>query len=432
MATACTRLLEFIDASPSPYHAVEASRKMLDAAGFTEVAEGDSWRLTAGQGYYTVRGGKSLIAWRQGNGQVSEHGYRVIAAHTDSPALKLRQKPGMKVRGLSYLTTEIYGGALVHTWLDRDLTIAGAVHYVTSSGELRHKIVHAPERLVRAMSLAPHLKKEKKIDGLSIDLHKDLVVLFEDGSEDPLQAILKAVSGLSDVAQVRHADLFLCDTQPSSQFGKDGEFISAPRIDNLFSSFTALCALIESGAGAQHTSITTLYDAEEIGSHTWTGASSNLLEAALLRIALATGGDTESFLRAKARTIVISADMAHAEHPSFPDATDSVHVPELNKGLALKSSAKGNYATGARAAAWFTNVCRDAKLPLQSFMYRCDHGGGSSVGPLITTAIGVGGIDVGAPMVAMHSIRELGGARDIDYAIASFRAAYATAESPTG
>lgn len=426
MKPAAPELLQFIDGSPSPYHAVEQAKSLLLKAGFEEVSEADRWRLEAGRGYFLARGGKSVIAWRQGRGPVADHGFRIVCAHTDSPALKLRPKPGMKARGVGYLTTEIYGSALVHTWLDRDLTIAGAIFQTDDAGALDMKLVHAPDLIVRAMSLAPHLKKEKKVDGLSIDLHKDLPVIFAEGVDDPWTALLKA-AGL-DPAQVQSADLFLADVQPSKLFGPKQEFISAPRLDNLFSSFAALKALIEAGDGAAHSNVAALYDAEEIGSMTWTGARSNLLEATLTRAAFSAGIDAEGFLRAKARSVLISADMAHAEHPSFPDATDPVHVPELNRGLAMKSAARGFYATGARAAAWFTSLCRKADLPLQSFLYRCDHGGGSSVGPAISSDLGVCGFDVGAPMVSMHSIRELGGARDIDYAIAAFKLAYSAAE----
>ncbi len=398
---------------------------MLQGAGFSEVFEAEAWRLQPGAGYFVVRGAKSVIAWRQGRAPAEAAGFRIIAAHTDSPALKLRPRAGMRVGDRGFLATEIYGSILAHTWLDRDLKIAGALHIAEPGGGLRSTLVSAPDLKVRAMSLAPHLKKERKVDGVVVDLHKDLPVVFGEGQGDPLAALLDALSDVADKSRIVDVDLFLSDAQPGALVGEGGQFVSAPRIDNLFSSFAALTALVNTPADAPHTALAALYDAEEIGSGTWTGAMSNFLEATLWRVVLAQkGADIETLLRAKAVSLLISADMAHSEHPSFPDATDPQHVPHLNRGVAVKSSAKGNYATGNRAAAWFTSLCRSAELPLQAFMYRCDHGGGSSVGPYLSTRLGICGVDVGAPMLAMHSIRELCGARDIDSAIAAFTLAF--------
>ncbi len=397
---------------------------MLKAVGFSELGEADRWSLEPGSGYYLCRGGRSLIAWRQGHGKVEDHGFRIIAAHTDSPVLKLRPRPGLRVRGIGYLTTEVYGSALLHTWLDRDLKIAGAIYYADATGALNTQIVELADPPVRAMSLAPHLKKERKIEQLTLDLQKDLPVIYAQESDDPFEPLLRSLLGADPDRNILHTDLFLSDTQPSALIGKNKEFISAPRLDNLFSCFASLTALTRCGKDKLHTSVVALYDAEEIGSQTWTGAKSNLLDGTLMRMVAEGTGEAERLLRAKARSVLISADMAHGEHPSFPDATDPVHVPQLNNGLAVKSSARGNYATGNYAAAWFVNLCQQAEIPLQTFMYRCDHGGGSSVGPIISTGVGICGFDVGAPMIAMHSIRELAGTYDIDTAITAFALVY--------
>jgi aspartyl aminopeptidase len=426
MSDALEPLLHYIDGSPSPYHAVAQSRAMLQEAGYRELFEADHWDLERGEGYFVTRGGKSLIAWRQGQAAAALGGCRIIAAHTDSPVLKLRPNPVMTSRNVSYLTAEIYGSPLLHTWLDRDLKIAGAVFCADASGAIETILVDAADLKVRAMSLAPHLKREKKTDGVTIALHDDLPLIVSDGALESAQDLYVALLG-NAAARVHNADLILSDTQKACRVGRDGEFISAPRIDNLFSSFCVLSALLSLKSPRDHTAMAVLYDAEEIGSQTWTGARSDFLEATLTRIALSDDGSVQDLLRAKARSILISVDMAHAEHPSHVGATDPIHVPKLNGGLALKTGAKGNYAAGNQAAAWFDKACKDAGITLQSFMYRCDHGGGSSIGPLATTASGICGLDVGAPMLAMHSIRELAGAKDVDLTIAALSAAYAAA-----
>jgi aspartyl aminopeptidase len=403
---------------------------MLTAAGFEPLREAERWAPKPGGGYFTIRGGKTLIAWRQGQKPAAEAGFRIIAAHTDSPVLKLRPEPFMATRGGGYLMTEVYGSPLLHTWLDRDLGLSGAAFFQSKSGEVKSVLIALPEMSVRAVSLAPHLKQGKKIEELSINTHKDLPVLFNadaGNAKERLEAELARLAG--DWGALISLDVYLSDKQPASLIGADSEFISAPRLDNLHSSFAALKALIAAPAAIEHSAVAALYDAEEIGSRTWSGAQSNVLDAVLARIGGADGA--EALLRAKARSVLLSADMAHAEHPSFPDATDPAHAAQLNQGVAIKSGARGNYAIGPSASAWFSLVCADADVATQRFMYRCDHGAGSSVGPIVSSAIGIEGVDVGAPMLAMHSIRELAGARDLAPTIAAYSSALATARKPT-
>ena len=421
--------LSFIDASPSPFHAVEEARAMLIAAGFVELRETDRWTLEAGGAYFFVRGGKTVLAWRQGAAAPAEAGLRIIAAHSDSPVLKVRVKPGKTARDQYLLATEIYGSPLLYTWLDRDLKFAGRLYYRGKDGLAQFSLIDRDDLLVRVNSLAPHLRKTRGIETVTLDKHNDLAVTLcglADGDGDvggaPFPAVLYDAIGVSADDGLGY-ELCLADTLPACLTGSDRSFISAPRLDNLFSAWCALSALCHASQQAQ-TQLAVVYDAEEIGSETWTGAGSNILDMALARINGASGGDGEDLARAKARSIFISADMAHAEHPSHPDATDPDHVPAINGGLAVKTSARGNYAIGQPAAAWFANVCADARLSLQRFMYRCDHGGGSSVGPIVSTSAGICGIDVGAPMLAMHSIREMAGAHDLEHTIKAFTAFY--------
>ncbi|MEL6370755.1 MAG: M18 family aminopeptidase [Pseudomonadota bacterium] len=417
-------LIAFIDGSPSPFHAIHEARSQLTEAGFTPYAEHDRWALSPGNAGYMVRGGKTIIAWRLGQRPPSEAGFRIIAAHSDSPVLKLRVNPARAARDTSLLSTEIYGSPLLHTWLDRDLKLCGRIYFKGDDGSPQFKLVDIEDAVMRVNSLAPHLRKVRAIESVTLDKHDDLHLVFgadKEAIEKQLHDTLYGDAGI-DPALALGYELCLADTTPSQITGKGGEFISAPRLDNLFSAYCGLTALIQADGPQDHTQIAVIYDAEEIGSDTWTGAGSNILDMLLSRLNASFNGDAEDLAVAKARSLFVSADMAHAEHPSHTDATDPDHVPSLNEGLAIKTSAKGNYAIGQPATAWFDMVCRDAGLSLQRFMYRCDHGGGSSVGPIVSTSAGICGIDVGAPMLAMHSIREMAGAFDVDHVGRAFTA----------
>ena len=281
-------------------------------------------------------------------------------------------------------------------------------------------------------SLAPHLKTEMKTERVTVDRQNDLKLTFSQTGGDiveQLDGLLREAHGTG--TEALSYDLCLADTQPSALVGVEEEFISAPRLDNLFSAYCALEALIVADAAPQ-TQIAVVFDAEEIGSGTWTGASSNILDMLIARLDLAAGGKKDDLYRLKARSVLVSADMAHSEHPSYRNATDQDHVPSLNGGLAVKSSARANYAIGHGVEAWFTSICREAGLSLQSFTYRCDHGGGSSVGPITTTGLGIAGIDVGAPLLSMHSIREMAGAHDVEPAVTAFAAYFGSGSDWTG
>jgi aspartyl aminopeptidase len=424
MPDTASTFLSYIDRSPSPYHAIAEAVAALTAAGFAPLAEGERWALKPGSGYFVVRGGKSLMAWRQGTAPAAEAGFRLVGAHSDSPVLKLRPRPDAEAKGMRLLTAEVYGGPLLNTWFDRELKIAGAV-WCGGAAVKRH-LVHLDTLPVRLTSLAIHLKADKGSDSFSLDREKDLAVFVGQGDKPGFDLVCTAIAEQlgSDPGEILSIDLSLGDAMPAARLGASGELISAPRLDNLFSAWTALTALIEA-APAEATIGTIIYDAEEIGSQTYTGARSNFVESVIDRIV---GGSSEDVWRAKARSLIVSADMAHAEHPHFTSATDPVTVPQLNGGLAVKTGVQGNYAIGPASEAWFFAVCEEAKVKLQRFRYRCDHGRGSSIGPMATSGLGIAGIDVGAPMLAMHSIRELAGASDLDASIKAFAAMFASKE----
>lgn len=424
MPASTDAFLAFIDRSPSPYHAVAEAVAMLTAAGFVPLSEAERWTLAPGGTYFVIRGGKSLIAWRQGSAPAAEAGFRFVAAHSDSPVLKLRPRPDLDAKGVKLLTTEVYGGPLLYTWFDRELKLAGAV-WCGGKAVKRH-LVDLAKLPVRLTSLAIHLKADKGSDTFNLDREKDLAVFVGQGDKPGFDLVREAIAEQvgGDPGPILSIDLCLGDAAPAARLGAKGELISAPRLDNLFSAYTALAALIDAKPAAA-TLGAIVYDAEEIGSQTYTGAKSNFVESVVERIA---GGASEDVWRAKAKSLIISADMAHGEHPAFTAATDPVTVPALNGGLAVKTGVQGNYAIGPAAEAWFLKVCDHAKVPLQRFRYRCDHGRGSSIGPMATAGLGIAGIDVGAPMLAMHSVRELAGTDDVGHTVDAFAAFYASRE----
>lgn len=426
MSKHANELLAFIDGSPSPYHAVERSVAMLSNAGFEQVFENEKWKCEAGGAYFTVRDGKSLIAWRQGVESPEETGFRIVAAHSDSPALKLRARLGNHGNGAHWLKPDLYGSLLLHTWLDRDIRPTGVVFHTGESGEVERSLVDLDTLKLRACSLAPHLRKNKLDPSLLIDREDDMLVLYsvDSAPAEDFHALLAKAVGCGEEAVIGY-DIFLADTQPSAIIGAENELISAPRLDNLFSSFSAIAALIDLPKQSQSTRVAAIFDAEEIGSQTWTGARSTLLSSALDRIVAQYGEtDTETEHKARARSLFASLDMAHAEHPSHPATIDPDHVPVINGGIALKGGSRGNYAIAPYAIAKFEDACRRENLPLQSFMYRCDHGGGSSVGPIASSALGIPGFDLGAPLISMHSIREVAGVQDLTYCTKTLGAFY--------
>ena len=424
-----TNFTDFIDASPSPYHVTRALRLRLEAAGYRYLAEGADWSLEPLKGYYTQRGGKTLVAWKCGSLPAAERGLRILAAHTDSPCLKIKANPLIVAAKSRLLSVDIYGSPLLYTWLDRDLKLSGIVYSTADDPyTVKPHLVDLAETPLRAPSLAIHLNRDIKEKGLTINPQTQLNLLFAGTHADEAIDLAGLLARKLAVKPEHIAgyDLRAADMQPSGTLGVNAEFISGPRLDNLFSCFCIQEALLaRTSEASEHTLMAAWFDAEEIGSQTVGGARSNFLDTVLLRIVLAEKGTGfEDFHRAKARSVMLSADMAHAEHPAFKDKTDENHVPMLNGGLALKSSAGANYGNSSELAAWLTSACRSHAIPLQYFTYRCDHGSGSSVGPMVSSLTGIRTIDVGAPMLSMHSIRELAGHDDLALSQRAFEVFY--------
>ncbi|MGY1856058.1 M18 family aminopeptidase [Modestobacter sp. SYSU DS0290] len=411
-------LRAFIDASPSPGHAVAEMARRLVEAGFTELVETDAWELAPGGEHFVVRHG-SLIAFRVGSAPSAEAGLRLVGAHTDSPTFKVRPHSDVRQAGYRLVGVEPYGGGLWHTWLDRELTVAGRVALRGGTTAL----VRLPGAPLRLPSLAIHLDRSVR-DGLTLDPQRELVPVWSNDLDYPDLLEWLATELSADPLDVVGHDLVLADTQPAGVTGADGTWIAAPRLDNEASCHAGVTALI-AATGGPRTQLFVANDHEEVGSGSMSGARGSFLEDVVTRlVALTDGGDVQALPRALARSRLVSADMAHAVHPTRSDRHEPAHAPVLGGGPVLKLNANQAYATDAASSGWFAERCAGAGVPVQHFVSRADLPCGSTIGPLTATRLGIPTVDVGAPMLAMHSARELASARDVPLMVAALTACF--------
>lgn len=423
-------LLDFVDAAPSPYHAVAEMGRRLEAAGFTALDERERWTLAPGDRRYVVRDGGSIAALRAGTAAPSTAGFRLIGAHTDSPALKVRPRPDVRRHGYAQIGVEPYGGVLAHTWLDRDLTLAGRVTVRDGDGSLHSRLVHLPGAPLRVPSLAIHLYREIREEGLKLDPQRHLVPVWS-GDHGAQPGLHEALAWQLDVdaAAILGHDLLTADTQGAAVGGADEQYVFAARLDNLLSCHAGLAALSTAGDTPQ-TQVLIANDHEEVGSSSAEGAAGPFLEEVLRRVVAACeGADAQAFPIACARSRLLSADTAHAVHPNYAERHETLHRPRLGGGPVLKVNANQAYATDAGSGAWFAARCADACVPLQHFVSRADLPCGSTIGPLTATRLGIATADVGSPLLSMHSIREQTAVADIEPMITALQAHLAAAEA---
>ncbi len=425
--SAALDLISFIDASPSPWHAVASAEVRLCAAGFTKLEETARWRLQAGGRHYVVRGGSSLIAFVVGQRPLAETGFRIVGAHTDSPGLRLKPKAALAGDGLLRVAVEVYGGPILATFADRDLGLAGRVVLRTANGPAA-RAIRCEQPLLRLPNLAIHMNREVNENGLKFNKQTELpLILGQLGEGADAEAALRRV--LADAARADAADLMSWelvahDTQPGSLWGAEEAFIASRQLDNLASCHAALTALTQVAAPAA-TCLAALFDHEEVGSESAVGAGGSFVGDVLARIGIAAALDGEDRRRAAAASFFISADMAHAYQPNFPVAYEPGHKVLVNGGPVIKTNANQRYATGAESAARFMACCERAGVPFQQYSHRSDLGCGSTIGPIVAARLGMATVDVGSPMWAMHSARESAGADDPAYMIAALGATYA-------
>lgn len=410
-------LMRFIEQSPTPAHAVDSMVHRLQAAGFEALDTATAWSLQPGQGYYLVLGSASLIAWRQGSAPVTQAGLRMLGAHTDSPCLKVKPQAEIQRQGYLQLGVEVYGGALLHPWMDRDLNLAGRVIYRSTSGRQVATLWQHPRPIGVIPSLAIHLNREAN-KGVEVNPQKHLPVVLQTAAQ-PLQWCLRDQLALwlresgHPVDQVLEYDLCFSDSQPPARIGLEGEFIAAARLDNLASCYLALEALIHADPETAATQLVTLHDHEEVGSASAWGAEGPMLERVLRRLV----SDELGWQQMLDRSMMLSCDNAHALHPNFADRHDENHGPRINQGPVIKVNANQRYATDSETAALFATCCEEAQVPFQRFVVRSDMGCGSTIGPITATRLGVRVADIGIPQWAMHSVRETAGVMDLDYTL---------------
>ncbi|MFZ0529610.1 MAG: M18 family aminopeptidase [Propionicimonas sp.] len=393
-------LAAFVSASPSSYHAAAEAARRLRAAGFTEQRETDPW--LPGVARYAVRDG-AIIAWRLPESPDGPVGFRIVGAHTDSPGFKLKPQPSSYGFGWSQAGMEIYGGPLVNSWLDREFGLAGRI--TTRSGETR--LVSTPAWL-RIPQVAPHLDRSVN-DSLSLDRQAHLKPIVGTGSVDLLAAVAGSLDLHAD--EIDGHDLFAAVTEPPAVIGVTGEFLASPRLDNLSSVHAGLVGLVAAQPSDQ-VQVLACFDHEEIGSASRSGASGPFLESVLTRIADSLGWGAEGCRRALAASFVVSADAGHSVHPNYPQLHDPDHRPIVNAGPLLKVNANQRYTTEGPSAARWLRICRAAGVPTQPFVSNNAVPCGSTIGPLTATRLGIESVDVGIPLLSMHSARELCGVED--------------------
>lgn len=429
--------VDFANETGSPYHAVATCAKLLRAAGFQELDDGASWKLARGGKYFVTKGGADVMAFVVGGkfSAVGDSGLSMIGAHTDSPCLRLRPNSRISGSGMLQVGVQTYGGGLWHTWFDRPLGFAGKVIVRDGeSGNLAEKLVRVPEPVMLIPNLAIHLTSADERSAFKVNTEANLQPilcsqLFDDEAaaasgrgEEPKDgaharhhtAMLELLAKMLECkpADIADADLCLMDAQPSNIVGAYGEFISSPRIDNLLSTWAAVAGICDFASSEEAVSeahdicIVVSFDHEEVGSQSFTGAEGETLPCWLERVFGALEVPAEQRPEVYSRSFLLSTDCAHGVHPNYSAKHQSEHRPELHKGIVIKSNANQRYATTALTSALFREVCARSEVPVQEFVVRNDSPCGTTIGPIISSKLGVRTIDIGAPQWAMHSCRE--------------------------
>jgi aspartyl aminopeptidase len=396
-------LVDFVRAAPSSYHAVAELARRLSGAGFSAQAEADAWDSSPG-GHFLVREG-SLIAWRMPDGARALTPFRMVGAHTDSPTFKLKPNPDLTSAGYDQLGVEIYGGPLLNSWLDRELGLAGRL---VTEDDVR---LVKTEAIARIPQLALHLDRGVNDEGLKLDRQRHTAPIWS--MHDRERRILNHLAELAGcgAGDILGFDVVVFDTTPPAILGPESQFLAGGRLDNLISVHAGLTALINA-LDAPVIPLLAAFDHEEIGSESRVGASGPLLAEVVERICRSLGADDDQRHRALARSACLSADTGHAVHPNYPEKHDPTNQPVLNGGPLLKINSNQRYATDAAGAALWARACRDAGVKMQSFVSNNTVPCGSTIGPLTATRLGVRTIDVGVPLLSMHSARELAGVAD--------------------
>ena len=401
-------LFDFIKSSPNAYFAVWNMARAFEAAGYRRLKESEAWELSAGK-YYVTRDDSSLIAFVIPEKEFK--GFRIIASHSDSPSFKIKPNPEKKAGGdCVVLNVEKYGGMILSTWFDRPLSVAGRILLDTEEG-VETKLVNIDRDLLMIPSLAIHMDRAAN-DGRKIEVQKELLPLYsgDGGKGESLLSLVAKEAGVAE-KDILDTDLFLYNRQEPTSYGADGEFIAAPRLDDLQCVYASMEGLLAAEPGdmiAMHA----VFNNEEVGSETKQGAASSFLSDVMERICEKFGAGKEELIRKRAASFMISADNAHACHPNYPEKADPTSRPVLNGGVVIKYNANQRYTTDGVSAAIFRKLCRKAGVPVQEYVNHSDIAGGSTLGSIATTRVSMNTVDVGLPQLAMHSAYETAGAED--------------------
>ncbi len=401
----------YVSASPSSFHAAHEGGRRLEEAGFTRLDELQPWEGGAGS-FFIIRDG-ALIAWVVPEDAGPTTAFNILGAHTDSPSFKLKPKPTTGAHGWLQAGVEIYGGPLLNSWLDRELRLAGRLVMLDGAEHLT-----ATGPLLRFPQLAIHLDRAVN-EGLTLDKQRHMNPVWGLGNptdSDLLGVLAASVAGASvDPEQIGGYDVVIADTQEPAVFGGKGEFFASGRLDNLSATHAGLAALVAhagSGDAGGPIAVLAAFDHEEIGSNSRSGACGPILEDVLVRISDGLGATAAQRRQALAASFCLSADAGHAVHPNYPERHDPANHPVLNGGPLLKINANQRYATDAYGAAFWARLCREAGVPYQEFVSNNVVPCGSTIGPLTATRLGIRTVDVGVPLLSMHSARELCGVED--------------------
>ncbi|TAH59838.1 MAG: M18 family aminopeptidase [Gottschalkiaceae bacterium] len=417
-------LIDFIYDSPSNFHVVENIKDKLNKKGFKELNIRDRWNIEKGGKYYIVKNGTAIISLVIGQGEIEEEGFRIIGAHTDAPTFRIKPSPEILVEN-NYLklNVEAYGGPILSTWLDRPLGLAGRVSLKAQN------LLYPATRLLninRPVLIIPNLAihmNRKVNEGVELNKQKDMLPLVslinEEFSKNNFLIKLIAKELNVEADEIIDFDIFLYEFEKGSIVGLNNDFISCGRLDDLAMVHAGIEAIGECNP-SNATNVMVCFDNEEVGSSTKQGADSPMLRTVLERVVYALGKDKEDFFRALYSSFIISADMAHALHPNHTDVHDPTNRPIINKGPVIKINANQAYTTDSNSSAVYEMICEKAEIPVQKFVNRSDLRGGSTIGPISSTHIDIPSVDIGNPMLSMHSIRELGGVLDHYYIKKSF------------
>ena len=404
------KLLKFIQKSPTAFQAVEEMSQRLQKEDFEELKEEKHWNLKPGGNYYVTRNHSAIIAFSIPEKPAWK--FHIMASHSDSPALKIKENPEMEVeKAYIKLNVERYGGMLLAPWFDRPLSVAGRL-IVRKDGEIKEELITVDKDLLVIPNLAIHMNREVN-DGYKYNVQKDMLPLYSDyDGKGSFMKLMAAEAGVDEKDILGH-DLFLYDRTPGTIWGANEEFVSAPRLDDIQCAFASLEGFLR-GTRKESIAVHCVLDNEEVGSGTKQGAASTFLKDTLKRINMGLGRTEEEYLMTLADSFMVSADNAHALHPNYTDKTDPVNRPVLNGGIVIKYNANQKYCTDGISAAIFKDICDKAEVPYQTFVNRSDMAGGSTLGNISNTQVPMNTVDIGLAQLAMHSVYETTGAKDTE------------------